>query len=283
MRWLLKGCAVLCASALLFGMLGGHPAAHTVSLGQVFFATGCLLFAWAFRRLWVRLAIVVAAVWAGLGWLIHVAGNSETPGLRIYSKNLWFANAEIPALVADISAADVDLVLLQEVSTRNRHVLALLRETFPHQHLCRFSAWSAIAVVSRTPFARDGVCSHRRALALAHVNVGGQLVAVGSVHVPWPWPYDADEGFDAIERVLQETDAPIVLAGDFNALPWTQGMSRMVRAANGKLAKPLRPTLRLRGIPLILDMAITPKGGHVTYRPLLGSDHAGLVVDVPHL
>ena len=43
---------------------------------------------------------------------------------------------------------------------------------------------------------------------------------------------------------------------------------------------PVRPTFWLEGVPLLLDHVHAPGGGQVTYRPLLGSDHLGVLADV---
>ncbi|MEP2393404.1 MAG: endonuclease/exonuclease/phosphatase family protein [Paracoccaceae bacterium] len=234
----------------------------------------------AARAFWLKLffsaTFVTGGITAASFYLPHEPGGD----LSIYSKNLWFANSEIPALVADIEAAQVDVVMLQEVSNNNNYVLDLLEEKFPFQHLCKFSGWSGIALASRHPFDGDLLCSEWRAVAVAPIKFENERVWLVSTHLPWPWPFDSADNDAAAESVLAGLEGAVVIAGDFNIMPWSGRAERISSITNTQLAGPVRPTLSYRRVPLPLDFAMAPGGGSVELRPLLGSDHAGIVANL---
>ena len=119
-------------------------------------------------------AMLALAAFAGLVTTAPMFLDGPEGGtLRVYSKNLWYRNPELPALAADIRASGADVVLLQEVSDRNRRILPDLADTFPHQHLCRPSGWSGIAVLSREPL-EEALCSFRRGLAAGRIIHDGR-------------------------------------------------------------------------------------------------------------
>jgi endonuclease/exonuclease/phosphatase (EEP) superfamily protein YafD len=166
---------------------------------------------------------------------------------------------------------------LQEVGQRNDVFLAMLSADYPHQHLCRFSGWSGIAVLSKTPFVGVGRCSMHRGVAAAQIIKDGQAVWVASVHLPWPYPYDHARSAASATELLAQLDGPTVIGGDFNIFPWASTARQIRHVSGAVLAGPMRPTYNLFGVPLFLDHVAAPGGGHVTYRDRMGSDHLGVL------
>lgn len=235
----------------------------------------------AVRATYAVVAIVLAV--ALLPALRPAPPAADGPRLRVYAKNLLASNGDTAGLADDILAADVDVALLQEVSDRNRTVLMRLRRAMPHQHLCRFSSWSAIAIASRHPFDGPASCSVHRAVAAAPLRLPAGRVWVASVHLPWPWPLDSAANDAAALELLARIAAdgrPIVLGGDFNVLPWSPRFQRIARLTGTRPAGPPRCTYRAAGLPLPIDAVLAPGGGRTSVRPHLGSDHLGLVATV---
>jgi len=273
--------SLICAGMVLLGLLGAvHRAFDTVSMLRPVFGALGLMCLFALRSAWLRRGVLAVCAWTALSVAWLMIPQSADRDLRVYSKNLWYANAQIPDIVADIRAADPDIVVMQEVSWRNDHVLRALAQIFPHQHVCDFSAWSDIAVLSRTPFVGAGKCSSARAAAAVPISVGGQEIWVAAVHIPWPWPEGSGRAEAAAMALLAEIDKPVVVAGDFNIFPWSGRVQRIARMTGTRLAGPIVPTLSLYGLPLPIDMVLAPKGGRVETRPLLGSDHRGILADI---
>lgn len=267
-------------AALISVFSDAHRAIDTLALGLPFYGLLSLFGVIAAKRFLSKALLgaigLGVLIWVGAHFIPQPAGGD----LRIYTKNLLANNTEISALIADIESANVDVVFFQEVSETNDAILEKLINQFPHQHLCRFSGWSGIAILSKHPFAGEQKCSSWRALAAAPITISGQHVWLVSAHIPWPWPHDSASNEQAALALLKDLNGPIVIAGDFNAFPWTPRVGRMASLTNTILAGPTRPTLIYRHIPLPIDLILSPQGGRTERRPLLGSDHHGIVGDL---
>lgn len=282
MRQAVLGIAAMAACVLLYGWLGApvHRSADTVDLLRPIMALAVLGGAWAAKT------GVIRVCYAGLGLvglgpvLILLLAQPAGGDLRIYAKNLTSTNDRVLDLANDIELAQVDIVVLQELSMKNAGLPTALKPNFEHQHICRFPPSIAIAVLSRAPFAAEPVCSSHRAMAAAQIDLGEQLVWVVSTHIPWPWPWKTATNEMAAETLIANLDGPVVIAGDLNAFPWTGRVRRLARLSGTRLAGPMRPTLYLRGVPLPLDHVLAPRGGAIEVRPLFGSDHHGIVADI---
>lgn len=263
-----------------FGFAGGlHPLGDSVSLFRVVLGAICLLGClWSIGLVW-RATLGLTAAAALLTTLPLFLGSHSDGDLTIYSKNLWYRNGQLDAVAADMRDSGAEVIALQEVSDPNLRLLTALEDSFPHQHLCRFSGWSGVAVLSKHPIA-DQTCSERRGIAAAQINRDGEQIWVGSVHLPWPFPYGNALASNAAHDVIKGLDGPVVLAGDFNIFPWANSVQQLQRSAKTQPAQPIRPTFMLKGAPLFLDHVHAPGGGTVTYRDLLGSDHLGVLARV---
>ena len=135
-------------------------------------------------------------------------------------------------------------------------------------------------MLSRYPLSDGHLCSERRAISAVQVQLPDRTVWAASVHIPWPWPHDASRAEAAARKVLAQMDGPIVVAGDFNSMPWTARIGQIARKTKTKLAGPMRHTYTLMHTPISIDHVLAPGGGTVERRPMLGSDHAGLVAQV---
>ena len=277
-------CLLACLAVIASFAGSIHRSFDTLALGLPIYALFCLLSALASRRPGWSVAVALACSFAG-GWRVGPAftgGDDVSDSLRIYSKNLLAGNRDWQGIADDIIAQQIDVVLLQEVSIYNDGILTGLEAEYPHQHLCRFSGWSGMAVLSRLPFTASPDCSERRALAAAQVEWRGEPLWILSVHIPWLWPYGDERHEAAAAEMLDGLDGKMLLAGDFNSFPWTHRVDDLARRAGGALLGPSRPTYRLRGVPLFLDHVIAPDGwvGEMVYRPMLGGDHMGVIAEV---
>lgn len=281
LRLFILSVATVAALLVLAGYAGTlHRAADTVALGRPVFALGALAGIVTARRRILRAGFAAVGLVALLSVAIPLVPQRPGGDLRVYSKNLLASNGDLAPLVADIAAQQVDAVFLQELSERNAPILDMLAAEFPHQHLCRYSGWSGIAIASRLPFDGPAECSAGRALATAPVSLDGRKLWLVSAHIPWPWPYENAWAERAAQDLLADLDAPAVIAGDFNAFPWTGRVQRLARASGTRLAGPVRPTYHLRILPFPIDHALAPGGGRIERRPRLGSDHFGIVADL---
>lgn len=292
--------ALLAAVTLALGALGGLAAPlDTLALLRVPSAVVLLGTAFVFGGA-VRLAsLVFALVMLATCWKGHRQGEPSAD-LILYQKNVFHQNESPHALVADIIASDADVLTLQELSYETAIVKTELSGSYPHVHACTYRGWE-IAVMSRLPFTGTGaLCSQSRGLAAVEVLTVQGPVWVASTHIPWPWPFDGWDSGREFAELLAGLSGPIVVAGDFNTVPWAATVTRLARAAGAKVLGPVRGSLRVdpvrmvRGndmtgafdaalgplaVPLPIDHVLAP-GGQRSLRPGLGSDHRGVLARI---
>ncbi|MGR3493413.1 MAG: endonuclease/exonuclease/phosphatase family protein, partial [Shimia sp.] len=170
-------------AAFALSYLGAlHPAFDSLTVLRLPLAAALIIGALILRR---GLMVYGAALW-GLavlaGYVIAPAPQIAAVDVTLYSKNLWFGNQDHPGVLADIAAADPDVITLQEVSVQNEALLAALAADYPHQHLCKLSNWSGIAVLSRLPATETApVCGDRRsfgAMQVMHPNAPLWIISI---------------------------------------------------------------------------------------------------------
>jgi len=262
-----------------------HPAGDTLAVFRPFWAgamvVGALAAGLAGARRIGALALILA-LGASAPMILGAMRGAEVPArvdLTLYSKNLLASLADPAPLAADILNSGADVVLLQEVSDTNAGILDLLREVYPHQHLCRFSSWSGIAVLSRWP--GDAVqCSPMRGMAAMQVAAPFGPVWAASIHLSWPWPYAQGATVRAIAPQLAPMQGRVVIGGDFNMVPWGYAIRALGAAAGARRIGPMRPTIRVWGLGWPIDHVLTSGQGSTEIRPGLGSDHAGVVARI---
>lgn len=271
---------ILLCVGVFAGFLGRlHPLGDSISLLRLPLGVLCLLFLGFVQPFLWRLALA-GAVTTAFATTVPLFFTGAAEGeLTLYSKNLWYRNTQLGALAQDMRRSGADVITLQEVSGRNGALLAMLQTDFPYKHVCANNGWNGVAVLSKLPMQATR-CSQVRALAAAQVVRDDQMLWVASAHLPWPHPYDHEGALQSALAVLDDLDGPIVMGGDFNIFPWASSVRALTSAAGLDLAGPVRSSFNLLGVPLLLDHAYAPGGGQVTYQPLFGSDHLGILAQL---
>ncbi|WP_323021764.1 endonuclease/exonuclease/phosphatase family protein [Pararhodobacter sp.] len=286
MRRLFLTLTLLSGLMLAASFLGPlHPAGDTLAVFRPLWAGVMALSALAAGLSGARRLGAVALILALGGSAPMILGamrGDEAPArvdLTLYSKNLLATLADPAPLVADILETGADVVLLQEVSDSNAAILDLLRETYPHQHLCRFSSRGGIAVLSRWP-GEAVQCSPMRGMAAMQVASPSGPVWAASIHLTWPWPYAQGAAVRAIAPLLEPMRGRVVIGGDFNMVPWGYAVRALGAAAGAQRIGPMRATIRVLGLGWPIDHVLTSGQGSTEIRPRLGSDHAGVVARI---
>ncbi|MDJ0822563.1 MAG: endonuclease/exonuclease/phosphatase family protein [Paracoccaceae bacterium] len=270
--------------ALLLGSYAGvlHPLGDSLAVFRLPIAAGlALVVIWAPWRAFWRWGLVAPALvaMAAIVFLKFDGGGAPGP-VTVYQKNLLFKNVSWQDLAADIRASGADVVTLQEVSASNAGLLEALRDSYPHQVQCPFTSWAGIAVLSRAPLLEPPFCAEGLGAVGARVTLQGQAVWVISLHLHWPYPYGQRPQVEQLLPQLAALPEPVILGGDFNMVPWGYDVRRLTATVEGARAGALRATLVKRGVPLPIDQVFAPGGGTSEPRPLLGSDHAGVLARV---
>jgi endonuclease/exonuclease/phosphatase (EEP) superfamily protein YafD len=271
---------------LAMGHIGAlHPAGDSFAVFRPQVAAALALtvpVALAFRA---RRRAALGAAMAGIAGLPLLLAGLMVPEagqwLRLYQKNVLYINDDLASLQADIRAASPAILTLQEVSDANHPLLVAVRDILPHQMHCPFKAVGGTAIATRlppTPAAR--ICEP--GLSAMQVSGPDGPLWIVSIHLNWPWPFSQAAQVDAVIPVLERLEGPVVMAGDFNMVPWSHTLHRFTTASRTRLTGPLRGTWPGFGPLAVLpiDHVMGPEGGMVTLRPLAGSDHHGLLADL---
>jgi endonuclease/exonuclease/phosphatase (EEP) superfamily protein YafD len=275
--------------ALVSGYLGFlHPFGDSMSVGRGMAAAAVLILAVFASFLGLRMAAFMSMLLALLTGA-QVALAYTWPGLpgryTVYQKNMLFRNAELPALEADIRAADPMIVTLQEVLPANQTFLDGLKDALPHQLLCPGGTVGGPAILTRlTPVPGTEVCGP--GLAAMQVVAGPaddqDRFWVVSIHLHWPWPYAQADHVEQLLPVLDKLQGPAIMAGDFNMVRWANSVTRLAEILG---VRPAGPTMgsyvglsSMFALPL--DHVFATQGGRVSLRPVAGSDHRGLLAGV---
>ena len=225
-------------------------------------------------------------------WLGGTA--SAAPGgvpLRLVSANVLAHNRTPEKVLEFVRAADADLVLLVDVRGRDwREVLGQLRELYPHHAQQAWRARARVVLFSRWPIVFEQVREAPRSsrpYLVAKLAVEGRTLDVVGVHPSSPSPSQpATPAVATMARpfaeVVKDTDAAVIVAGDFNTTPWSphfEGSARrrgLRNAAAGKGYVPTWPTwfwpARIPIDHVLLKGPLTATA--VRRGPAVGSDHS---------
>ena len=205
--------------------------------------------------------------------------------------NLRFDNPQPGAVLSMIGETRPDVITLNEISGMWRERLTLLEAAYPYRIICpQPSHIGGVGILSRRPFAGEPRCEDRGAMAVAQVDFGGETIDVATLHLGWPWPFEQPWQLRALLPALATLGNRAILAGDFNAVPWSMTVKRAAEAGGLKLAQLVGPTWLDRRAPawlrpyagLPLDHVMV-KGGVLAGKPrrlpFAGSDHLPVLVE----
>ncbi len=245
--------AVALSIPLVLGLFGAvHPAFDSFAHFRLHLAAamGMLALPLLATVLW-REALMVLALAAGMVAMTLSAGSTDAQATEagdpadmtftLMQFNTRFDNRQPKALIRLLAREAPDIVTLQEVSSGMRGWLERVRGTYPYQHYCDSGrVVGGAAILSKRPWTRgmEPACAEGGYMALARVNLAGTAVDVAAIHLRWPWPHSQPAQIARIEPVLATLGPNSVIAGDFNATPWSAAMRRIAAASDAVLASP---------------------------------------------
>jgi len=263
--------------------LGDTLAVGRLHLAALLTLAAAFLFRLRARRL-ALMALVPAVLAAGQIAAGFSAADTAAGGrYTLYQKNLHGHAWPRYPLADEIIASNADFVTLQEVSAHNLRYMDKLFQAYPSKKSCDFRAVGGVTVMSRFPVVPGSAqCGDLDGLALMQVLLpDGGAVWIASLHLHWPFPYQQAEQVERVAARLEALAGPVVLAGDFNMVPWGDSVARIARAARAHRLGPYRPSYPAFGPLLVLpiDHVMLPDGafGNTETRPAHGSDHLGIL------
>lgn len=213
-------------------------------------------------------------------------------GLKIITFNLLFRNDQIRRIADYVTRQDPDILMLQEISPTNRGVLDLLPQ-YPYRQSCSLSEAMATMVLSKREPSAQG-CLAKGEVAWMELVLNGEPLRAASVHLHWPWPFGQWKQVDKIREEIAawEPGQPVIMGGDFNAVPWSRAVRDMEAITGSKVVPGFRITIYGYKTPLKLplflpiDQVLMPADAtlrNATTGPELGSDHrpVSVTLDLP--
>ncbi|MFU0506619.1 endonuclease/exonuclease/phosphatase family protein [Pseudaminobacter sp. NGMCC 1.201702] len=260
-----------------------------------------LLFGKFIREGIVALALAIAA-FATTG-LVPVPGLSPVhaglqpvdehlPRYRLLQLNLRYNNPEPNKVLSLIGRVRPDVITFDEVSEMWTSRLELLSATYPHTIRCPYpNTVFGVAILSKRPLVAgsEARCDERGAFAVAPIDFGGRAVDIAALHLSWPWPFEQSWQIEGLAPSLAALADTALLAGDFNATPWSAAVSRVGELGGLTLAPLVGPTWQSHRLPQFLRFAGLPID-HVLYKGDVmihaadtledaGSDHLPVLVE----
>lgn len=248
----------------------------------------------AWRRGLLMLLLVGASLAQG-GWIVWqqqatrvaLVNRPTLANVDLLSINVLVDNPRGREIVDYVLATSPDVVVVME-SNAIVPYLDVLSIDYPYRAGCDPSGQNCdLMIFSRTPIEDSraqplGPFGSLR-LVTAQITVAGQPVVILGAHLSKPY-FDEAAWFDLdqLRRTVARQEAPVILAGDFNAAAWSDDVADFVIAAN-LVAPPAYPaTWPVRagqfGVPI--DNMFTHGNAVIeTIEALddaMGSNHRGL-------
>ena len=251
------------------------------------------------KRPWIVQVIFVASLLMNAVALYQVKGDSAfaaTSGqrLRVVSLNVSITNPHKAAVLDYLRTANPDVIVLIEVDSAWTSALESLRATYPVQLFSPRDDNFGLAFLSRVPI-RDLRIVHTSDRAtpsvLARLALDGRELAILATHPPPPinaqMAAARDEALQGAATLVASLTIPVLLIGDLNATPWSQGIRLLKDGSNLDFRSPdaaWTPSWNARtpfAIPI--DHALVTPPLVVASRhigPDVGSDHRPQVLDL---
>ncbi|NVM41793.1 endonuclease/exonuclease/phosphatase family protein [Ochrobactrum intermedium] len=302
LSFLLLLAAVALSVPLVLGFLGAvHPAldsfshfrAHIAALLAVL--TLPLLFTGMRREAAMLLLFAVMALSTTIGAARDFLSGStgaqadEQAGARysLVQINLREDNPEPKRILQMIAREKPDVITYEEASDQWTKWLTILQGSYPYHLNCADdpNTWG-VGILSKRPFSEEAqtACVGDGLLAIAPINFGGTTVHVAALHFSWPWPRWQPHQLRYIEPELQKLNGPLIIAGDFNAAPWSNAVRRVEYASGARHLTGIGGTWMTHLLPVTLapyiglpidQILVSPEigGAKVSAREDAGSDH----------
>lgn len=223
------------------------------------------------------------------------AAARERDPLSVVSVNVHGPNREVDRVVAYLRDRRADLVALVEVRPECAAALESLRDEYPHRVAHPRPDNFGLAVLSRRPLVEPRIEAFGGVTCpVMVVRVGadadGFLLVVVHPHPPIG-PRDAAAlrtQLAAVADFVAAAPLPCLVAGDFNATPWSAAFRDFVARSglrDSALGHGVQPTWNARlGLPVLpIDHVLVPAGFRVLGRrvgPDVGSDHLPVEVEL---
>lgn len=209
--------------------------------------------------------------------------------IKILSYNILAVNEEPQAVVDYIISTLPDVAVLMETPGIETY-LDRLAEVFPYRAGCAQTVNCDLSIISRTPLENvvvDNLEFQRQRLITVETMINGRRLTVVGAHLTKPY-FDSSAWAEMwkITHTLRRLSGPVVLAGDFNAAPWS-GDVRWFVNRSGLIPPPFYPAtwpVKAGAFGVPIDNMFTQGGALIqsieAMPDAIGSNHRGLIAEV---
>jgi endonuclease/exonuclease/phosphatase (EEP) superfamily protein YafD len=245
---------------------------------------------WGWAAIALGLALTHYAAMPAQLWFKPETRLAATPGLTIVWANVWKKRKALERTLVWAQAMNADVVVIAEFPTLDAAGVATgayLHRVDTGQHprkpySVQMVAFSRLPVVDSA--VHDGPGPMQRPFLSFSIMIGDWPVRVVAAHPVPPYTPAMQEERDAHIALLGPiTQAPFVLAGDFNCTPWSPGYGKIPGTHIG--AYMFAPTwltrLPLIGLPIDhIMVSVGLRASAFRIGPATGSDHRPIMARV---
>ncbi|GLQ54613.1 endonuclease/exonuclease/phosphatase family protein [Devosia nitrariae] len=248
----------------------------------------------------LALAGIAAVSIAHTAWIIipqqqaraAVAARPTVTQFDLLSFNVLNTNKGNSAPIVDmILERDADVVILMEAAPLLPDI-ERLRTAYPYGIGCELEATCDTLLVSKTPLEKSsrladlGHIFPRRVIYAASV-IDGHRVNLVAAHLTKPYfDYFSVAEARVLRKGLNGLEGPVVVAGDFNAAPWSRNLIRLMRNADLLTGNAYPGTwpVELGDLGVPIDTMFTRAPAVITsiegLPDPMGSNHRGIVAQI---
>lgn len=286
-----------------FGFLGNlHPAFDTFAHFRMHFAV-CLVLAF-FVLIFSRFKLVApVALCVGafgiyqsqIGYSWSAVTKNKIEGQPEYSMlhlNLLWNHKDPEPVVKWLHEQNADLLSFSELSNVWEPHVVHLHKTWPYiLHCPEDGKRGGVRVYSKWPMDFDSqYCGVYGTFGKVKVTTpANQILTVGSLHLRWPWPASGPKQLRSLVPNVEKLEKNALIAGDFNATPWSQTVQKFARAGELQVVPGIGPTWLFKEVPAWVTQLIGLPIDHVLHKgrvhvisaqklEYVGSDHFPVLV-----
>jgi endonuclease/exonuclease/phosphatase (EEP) superfamily protein YafD len=211
--------------------------------------------------------------------------------LRLVTLNAWGENAEPRRIEAYLRRQNADIVLILEAGETLAPMLETLRDLYPYRvdciqdQLCRLALLSKRQTIEPRAVLRGDA---NPPAIVARFDVDGRPFTFYGVHMARPFVFNRQRrDVDHLIAALSSIQGPLLVAGSFNATPWSWAMTRLTLATGmvrGRALGATWPAAPPPMIPQFLIDHVMVRGGigivEVESGAAVGSDHLPTVAEI---
>lgn len=207
----------------------------------------------------LSLPLALTAPYFGIDPGANTARSADQKRYSLLQMNLRYDADTAPA-IDRLRTVGADIVTLQEATERWVVALSKVEDIYPYRAFCGArKPHGGNVILSKFEINDDRrICSEPLGLLVAPVELSkGRFLTVVSQHLVWPWPYKQWLQLAALSPVLPTLEKPMIVGGDFNAVPWSAAVDAYAD---------MTETRQIEGI----GATFAPYGLPASWRPIIG-------------